>query len=90
MDMPVQSLSCQRNHTRPSIGKPNRSTHSTYPSNRNYRTKLSKALITDASKVEWRTAADLRIKFGVTLRTSTVRETPGFPRDVMSKRCVNP
>ncbi|KAF9648828.1 hypothetical protein BDM02DRAFT_3143619 [Thelephora ganbajun] len=35
------------------------------------RTKLSKALITDASKIEWRTAADLRIKFGVTLRTNT-------------------
>jgi len=27
--------------------------------------------MTDASKLEWRTAADLRIKFGVTLRTST-------------------
>ncbi|KAF9790471.1 hypothetical protein BJ322DRAFT_1104126 [Thelephora terrestris] len=35
------------------------------------RTKLSKSLATDASKLEWRTAADLRIKFGVTLRTST-------------------
>ncbi|KAH7927971.1 hypothetical protein BV22DRAFT_1031309 [Leucogyrophana mollusca] len=33
------------------------------------RTKLSKALITDPSKVEWRTAADLKIKYGTTLRT---------------------
>ncbi|TFL04019.1 hypothetical protein BDV98DRAFT_563426 [Pterulicium gracile] len=33
------------------------------------RTKLSKALITDASKLEWRNAADLKIKYGVTLRT---------------------
>ncbi|RDB26297.1 Apoptosis-inducing factor 1 [Hypsizygus marmoreus] len=32
------------------------------------RTKLSKALITDASKLEWRTAADLKIKFGTTIR----------------------
>ncbi|KIK62519.1 hypothetical protein GYMLUDRAFT_41980 [Collybiopsis luxurians FD-317 M1] len=33
------------------------------------RTKLSKALITDASQLEWRTAADLKIKYGVNLRT---------------------
>ncbi|KAG2147680.1 hypothetical protein DEU56DRAFT_785385 [Suillus clintonianus] len=33
------------------------------------RTKLSKSLITDASKLEWRTAADLKIKYGTTLRT---------------------
>lgn len=33
------------------------------------RTKLSKALITDSSKIEWRSAADLKIKYGVTLRT---------------------
>ncbi|KAH7912323.1 hypothetical protein BJ138DRAFT_1134802 [Hygrophoropsis aurantiaca] len=32
------------------------------------RTKLSKALITDPSKIEWRTAADLKIKYGTTLR----------------------
>ncbi|KAF9237628.1 hypothetical protein BU15DRAFT_75823 [Melanogaster broomeanus] len=32
------------------------------------RTKLSKALITDPSKLEWRTAADLKIKYGATLR----------------------
>jgi hypothetical protein len=36
------------------------------------RTKLSKALITDASKLEWRTAADLKIKYGTTLRIGTV------------------
>jgi NADPH-dependent 2,4-dienoyl-CoA reductase/sulfur reductase-like enzyme len=32
------------------------------------RTKLSKALISDASKLEWRSPSDLRIKYGVTLR----------------------
>ncbi|KIK96468.1 hypothetical protein PAXRUDRAFT_825928 [Paxillus rubicundulus Ve08.2h10] len=32
------------------------------------RPKLSKALITDPSKLEWRTAADLKIKCGTTLR----------------------
>ncbi|KAA1467335.1 flavo protein [Dentipellis sp. KUC8613] len=32
------------------------------------RTKLSKALITDASKLEWRSPADLKIKYGTTLR----------------------
>ena len=52
-------------------------------SNRDCRTKLSKSLATDASKLEWRTAADLRIKFGVTLRTSTVRGL-GFLLDVYS------
>jgi hypothetical protein len=36
------------------------------------RTKLSKALITEASKLEWRTAADLKIKYGTTLRIGTV------------------
>jgi len=29
-----------------------------------HRTKLSKALITDPAKVEWRSAADLKIKYG--------------------------
>ncbi|EGN99078.1 hypothetical protein SERLA73DRAFT_181877 [Serpula lacrymans var. lacrymans S7.3] len=33
------------------------------------RTKLSKALITDPAKIQWRTAADLKIKYGTTLRT---------------------
>ncbi|KAJ4480072.1 hypothetical protein J3R30DRAFT_3468054 [Lentinula aciculospora] len=32
------------------------------------RTKLSKALITDAPKLQWKTAADLKIKYGVNLR----------------------
>ncbi|KAF5327184.1 hypothetical protein D9619_004398 [Psilocybe cf. subviscida] len=32
------------------------------------RTKLSKALITDPAKIEWRTAADLKIKYGTNLR----------------------
>lgn len=36
------------------------------------RTKLSKALITDASKIEWRTPADLKIKYNTTLRTDAV------------------
>ncbi|KAI0346178.1 hypothetical protein BDW22DRAFT_1352201 [Trametopsis cervina] len=35
------------------------------------RTKLSKALITDASKLEWRSPAELQAKYGVILRTST-------------------
>jgi hypothetical protein len=36
------------------------------------RTKLSKALITDVSKLEWRTPADLKIKYGTALRIGTV------------------
>jgi len=32
------------------------------------RTKLSKALITDPAKIEWRTAADLKIKYGTNIR----------------------
>lgn len=35
------------------------------------RTKLSKTLMTDASKLEWRSAAELTSKYGVDLRTST-------------------
>ncbi|KAI0249164.1 flavoprotein [Lactifluus subvellereus] len=35
------------------------------------RTKLSKALIADASKLEWRTPADLKIKYGTALRIGT-------------------
>jgi hypothetical protein len=42
------------------------------------RTKLSKALITDASKLEWRTPADLKIKYGTALRIGTVGLHP-FP-----------
>ncbi|KDQ56956.1 hypothetical protein JAAARDRAFT_35554 [Jaapia argillacea MUCL 33604] len=33
------------------------------------RTKLSKSLLSDISKLEWRTAADLKIKYGAGLRT---------------------
>lgn len=36
-------------------------------------TKLSKALITDPSKLEWRSPADLRIKYGTILRVGVVR-----------------
>ncbi|EAU85453.1 flavoprotein [Coprinopsis cinerea okayama7 len=32
------------------------------------RTKLSKALITDPAKIEWRSAADLKIKYGTNIR----------------------
>ncbi|CAA7266910.1 unnamed protein product [Cyclocybe aegerita] len=32
------------------------------------RTKLSKALLTDAAKIEWRTPADLKIKYGTNIR----------------------
>lgn len=35
------------------------------------RTKLSKALVTDASKLEWRSENDLKNKYGVALRTAT-------------------
>lgn len=35
------------------------------------RTKLSKALVTDASKLEWRSRAELQAKYGVVLRTGT-------------------
>ncbi|OCH94795.1 hypothetical protein OBBRIDRAFT_788801 [Obba rivulosa] len=35
------------------------------------RTKLSKALVTDAAKLEWRSAAELKAKYGVDLRTGT-------------------
>jgi NADPH-dependent 2,4-dienoyl-CoA reductase/sulfur reductase-like enzyme len=40
------------------------------------RTKLSKALITDASKVEWRSPSVLANDFKVDLRTSTVSSLP--------------
>lgn len=35
------------------------------------RTKLSKALVTDASKLEWRSENELKNKYGVALRTGT-------------------
>lgn len=36
------------------------------------RTKLSKALITDSSKIEWKTAAELKIKYATNLRLGVV------------------
>ncbi|KAI0787999.1 hypothetical protein C8Q74DRAFT_1255286 [Fomes fomentarius] len=48
------------------------------------RTKLSKALVTDASKIEWRPAAELRSKYGVDLRTGT--EVSGV--DLASKEVI--
>jgi apoptosis-inducing factor 3 len=33
---------------------------------------LSKSLLTDLSKLEWRTAADLKIKYGTTIRLGSV------------------
>lgn len=36
------------------------------------RTRLSKALITNASKVEWRSLTELQSKFGVKFRTGIV------------------
>ncbi|KAI0648919.1 hypothetical protein C8Q79DRAFT_903656 [Trametes meyenii] len=48
------------------------------------RTKLSKALITDPSKLEWRSAADLRSKYGVDFRAGT--EVTGI--DVASKEVI--
>ncbi|KAF4596366.1 hypothetical protein EYR38_007746 [Pleurotus pulmonarius] len=35
------------------------------------RTKLSKSLMTDVSKLEWRSAAELKLRFGVTIRTDS-------------------
>jgi hypothetical protein len=43
-------------------------------------TKLSKALITDASKIEWKSPADLKIKFGTTIRIGVVS---------ISSRCIS-
>jgi apoptosis-inducing factor 3 len=42
-----------------------------HPSTPFARTKLSKALVTDASKLQWRSPAELQSKYGVVLRTST-------------------
>ncbi len=38
-----------------------------------HRTRLSKGLPTDATKLEYRTAADLKIKYGTNLRLGVVR-----------------
>lgn len=45
---------------------------------------MSKALVTDASKIEWRPAAELRSKYGVDLRTGT--EVSGV--DLASKEVI--
>lgn len=45
--------------------------------------------MTDTSKLEWMTAADLRIKFGVTLRTSTVREILDSAGDTLYNNRMN-
>ncbi|KAF5367161.1 hypothetical protein D9758_004001 [Tetrapyrgos nigripes] len=42
------------------------------------RTKLSKALITDASKLEWKSAADLKIRYGVNLRVGVEATSINF------------
>jgi hypothetical protein len=44
-----------------------------------FRTKLSKALITDPAKIELRTAADLKIKLGTNLRTGVVSNLGSLP-----------
>ncbi|KAI0661598.1 hypothetical protein C8Q70DRAFT_1051925 [Cubamyces menziesii] len=48
------------------------------------RTKLSKALVTDPSKLEWRSLADLRSKYGVDFRSGV--EVSGI--DIASKEVV--
>lgn len=37
-----------------------------------HRTILSKTLMNDATKLEYRTAADLKIKYGTTIRLGSV------------------
>ncbi|TRM64743.1 hypothetical protein BD626DRAFT_567619 [Schizophyllum amplum] len=43
------------------------------------RTKLSKALITDASKLEWRNASDLKLRYNANFRISTTATSINFP-----------
>ncbi|KAL1744490.1 hypothetical protein HDZ31DRAFT_38619 [Schizophyllum fasciatum] len=43
------------------------------------RTKLSKALITDASKLEWRNASDLKIRYNTNFRVGTTAASINFP-----------
>ncbi|SJL00039.1 related to rhodocoxin reductase [Armillaria ostoyae] len=43
------------------------------------RTKLSKALITDPSKLEWKNAAELKVKFGTNVRTGVTVTSIDFP-----------
>ncbi|KAL1668337.1 hypothetical protein GGF50DRAFT_46647 [Schizophyllum commune] len=42
------------------------------------RTKLSKALITDASKLEWRNASDLKIRYNTNFRVGTTASSINF------------
>ncbi|CAK5268625.1 unnamed protein product [Mycena citricolor] len=44
------------------------------------RTKLSKALITDASKIEYRSAADLKIKYGTNIRVGVTATSINFEK----------
>ncbi|KAJ6612313.1 hypothetical protein B0H10DRAFT_2223313 [Mycena sp. CBHHK59/15] len=44
------------------------------------RTKLSKALITDASKIEYRSAADLKIKYGTNMRVDVTVTSVDFAK----------
>lgn len=68
-----RSQSSPRKQKHPLTGvSPNYTSVVTTSSPTHLRTKLSKALITDASKLEWRTPADLKIKYGTVLRTGTV------------------
>ncbi|KIK10084.1 hypothetical protein K443DRAFT_81036 [Laccaria amethystina LaAM-08-1] len=47
------------------------------------RTKLSKALITDSTKIEWRTAADLKIKYGTNVRFEVEVTAVDFEKKVV-------
>jgi len=84
--MKGQSLSFLKKHTAPLIGicpcfqiliRVYRIDH------RKYRTKLSKALIIDPAKIEWRTAADLKIKYGTNLRLGVVSYVWGNSRMII-------
>ncbi|KAJ6577382.1 hypothetical protein B0H19DRAFT_1119576 [Mycena capillaripes] len=44
------------------------------------RTKLSKALITDSSKLEYRSASDLKIKYGTTIRVGVTATSIDFAK----------
>ena len=72
MDMQVTSRSLPKKHMLLLIGLwAHRSLCLSFPMN-HFRPKLSKALITDPGKLEWRTAADLKIRYGTTLRLGVV------------------
>jgi NADPH-dependent 2,4-dienoyl-CoA reductase/sulfur reductase-like enzyme/nitrite reductase/ring-hydroxylating ferredoxin subunit len=48
------------------------------------RPKLSKALNTDASKVEWKSAADLKIKYGTNIRTGVTVTSLSIPSKTLT------